>query len=140
MRCRSWTRSCATGWSVSPMRETARFAATAVAVRAVALSLRLFGYAATSGWLRIECGLSRLKEKGDSPHSIAARVSRAAAGIIPVGCLPRALLSAAILERHGFEVAVRIGVRRDGDTLAAHAWVEHEDRKSTRLNSSHLGI
>src|SRR5262245_38039372 len=110
------------GWSVSPMRETARFAATAVAVRAVALSLRLFGYATTSRWVRMNWGLSpfsfriadftTLKEKGDSPHSIAAWVSRAAAtGVLPVGCLPRALLTAAILERRGFEVAVRIGVR-----------------------------
>ena len=110
------------------MPEAARFVATAVAVRAVALSLRVFGYAATSRWVRKGARpLFALAKRGQTPLAVAAWVSRAAAaGVLPVGCLPRALLTAAILERRGIEVAVRIGVRRDGDRMEAHAWVEHE--------------
>ena len=106
------------------MREAARFVATAVAVRAVALSLRLFGYATTSRGIRMGVR-PLLGKRGQTPHDVAAWVSRAAAGVLPVGCLPRALLTAAILERHGVDVAVRIGVRRDG-AFSAHAWVEHD--------------
>ena len=108
------------------MREVARFVAAAVTVRAVALSLRVFGYAATWRWMRKGAGL-RSFQRCRTPSEVAAWVSRAAAaGVLPVGCLPRALLTAAILERHGIEVAVRIGVQRDGDAMRAHAWVEHE--------------
>jgi hypothetical protein len=108
------------------MPDALRFVALALAVRAVALSLRLFGYARTSKGVRhlfAKRGLTRFR----SPLLVAARVSRAAmTGPLPVGCLPRALLTAAILEGQGIEVAVRIGVRRDGDAFSAHAWVEHD--------------
>ena len=108
------------------MREAARFVAAAVAVRAVALSLRVFGYAATARWVRRSVR-HRFSKRSLTPSEVAAWVSRAAAaGMLPVGCLPRALLTAAILERQGIEVAVRIGVQRDGDVMRAHAWVEHE--------------
>jgi hypothetical protein len=102
------------------MRETARLAVLAVIVRAVALSLRLFGYAWTARALR-----HRFARRGLTPFS-AEHVARAAAGILPVGCLPRALVAAAILENRGDQVAVRIGVRRDGGALSAHAWVERD--------------
>ena len=39
-------------------------------------------------------------------------------------CLPRALVLRAMLARRGHEAVLRIGVRRPGSGLEAHAWVE----------------
>jgi hypothetical protein len=42
-----------------------------------------------------------------------------------VSCLPRALALRAMLSRRGLAASVRIGVTRQGETVLAHAWVEH---------------
>lgn len=39
-------------------------------------------------------------------------------------CLPRAFVGRALLTRAGHEATLRVGVTREGDGLAAHAWVE----------------
>jgi hypothetical protein len=39
-------------------------------------------------------------------------------------CLPRALAAHAMLRRRGIVSRLCLGVARDGDTFAAHAWVE----------------
>jgi hypothetical protein len=46
----------------------------------------------------------------------------------PVGttCLATALVAQAMLQRHGADALLRVGVRRDVDgTFRAHAWLEH---------------
>ena len=40
-----------------------------------------------------------------------------------VTCLPRSLTLCWLLRRHGVESELRMGVRRDGEGLVAHAWV-----------------
>lgn len=56
---------------------------------------------------------------------IAQSVTSAAAHHLwTVTCLPRALALWRMLRRRGIPARVRIGVRRDETTLAAHAWVE----------------
>jgi len=42
----------------------------------------------------------------------------------PVTCLSRSLLLMGMLAREGIDAELRIGVRKAGDALAAHAWVE----------------
>ena len=39
-------------------------------------------------------------------------------------CLPRSLAIAAALRRRGFDAVFRSGVRREGDQILSHAWVE----------------
>ncbi len=39
-------------------------------------------------------------------------------------CLPRALAAHAMLRRHGIASRLCLGVARDDDAIAAHAWVE----------------
>ena len=102
------------------MPEPARLLALALAARAVALSLRLFGYGWTARTLR-----RPFVRRSLAPFDPGRVVEVATTGLFPVGCLPRALVTAAILEGQGLDVAVRIGVRRDGEVLSAHAWVEH---------------
>lgn len=43
-------------------------------------------------------------------------------------CVGRSLVLQAMLKRHGVESQLRLGVRKDGMRLAAHAWVEHQGR------------
>lgn len=45
-----------------------------------------------------------------------------------VRCLQRSLALCLWLEKLGFQPLLRIGVRKDGAALAAHAWVEYEGR------------
>ena len=58
---------------------------------------------------------------------IATAVDRAARrGVFRPKCLVRSIALQRMLERSGIEGSViRIGVRREGDELLAHAWVEH---------------
>jgi transglutaminase superfamily protein len=84
--------------------------------------------------LRVE-GLSRLRSRvervsgGRDALSIdrVARLVDIAARHSPVrvGCLPRALALQWLLRRRGIEADLRLGVRKEGDRLDAHAWVEH---------------
>lgn len=59
--------------------------------------------------------------------AIATAVDRAARrGVFRPKCLVRSLALHRMLERSGIHGSViRIGVRREGDELLAHAWVEH---------------
>jgi hypothetical protein len=58
-------------------------------------------------------------------NELALAVSRAAAHhALPMTCLPRSLALCRMLRRRGYAAQVRIGVRRENDRIAAHAWVE----------------
>lgn len=43
---------------------------------------------------------------------------------VPISCLARSLLLKALLNRRGVGTQLRLGVRRDGMALEAHAWLE----------------
>ena len=59
-----------------------------------------------------------------SPHRLAAIVDSVASRLPwRSTCLHRALASAWLLRRYGLSGGVTIGVRRTGDTFAAHAWL-----------------
>lgn len=59
---------------------------------------------------------------------LAEAVQRASRhGLFRPRCLVRALALHRMIERRGIAGStVRIGVRREGDALLAHAWVEHQ--------------
>lgn len=70
----------------------------------------------------------------DEPAIRAARAAATlralerAAGCGPSrpSCLPRSLTLWWLLRRQGLPAELRIGVRREGDRLEAHAWVEQD--------------
>ncbi len=68
-----------------------------------------------------------LAEGDPAAPRLARAVSRAAThGIFRPLCLVRAVALQRILERRGIAGSrIRIGVRRNGTDLAAHAWVEY---------------
>ncbi|HVQ34842.1 MAG TPA: lasso peptide biosynthesis B2 protein [Candidatus Bathyarchaeia archaeon] len=100
--------------------------------RSVAALLDVFGYARTTALLDRRfrtppAAPPAAPSAGARAEAVVLRVEAAASrGPLPVGCLPRALCVRALLAREGIEAAVRIGVRRDGAALRAHAWIEHE--------------
>jgi Transglutaminase-like superfamily len=57
---------------------------------------------------------------------------------IPSTCLERSLSLWWLLARQGIATQFRIGVRKDGEKFAAHAWVEREGVAIGEPDASHL--
>jgi len=75
-----------------------------------------------------ECPTRASRESVDQRAATIARaIDRAARrGVFRPKCLVRSMALHRMLERRGIRGSViRIGVRREGDELLAHAWVEH---------------
>ena len=87
------------------------------------------------GLRRVQALLERAElpacEAGEVAHADAvhrmARVFAAAARCAPGGarCLPKALALQWLLRGRRIATQLRIGVRKEGDRLQAHAWLEH---------------
>jgi hypothetical protein len=65
---------------------------------------------------------------GDPRVALTSRMVLAAARHSPISstCLECSLALWWLLARQGIAALLRIGVRKDGEKFAAHAWVEHE--------------
>lgn len=93
-----------------------------------ALSLRTLGTARTCAWLaywsRLPAADRALPPVADV-EDLVRRVSR----VFPwsLQCLQTAVVQVAIERRHGSATELRIGVRRDGGAVLAHAWAERDD-------------
>jgi hypothetical protein len=59
-----------------------------------------------------------------TPRQLARTIDRAARFVPHATCLVRALAGAQFFARAGQQVSIVIGVRRKGDALEAHAWLE----------------
>jgi hypothetical protein len=112
------------------------------------------------GYQRTLCLLQSLGvQKGFLVQSVADAALQAASlgrlvniaacySVLPVNCLPRSLVLWWLLQRAGVASDLRIGVKKQADTLAGHAWVEHggvpiNDKESRRyaafaLSFAHL--
>lgn len=81
-----------------------------------ALLRRLFGTGST---------FSDQRRQRISADNISRLVRVAAArGLVQPSCLQHALVLWTLLDRHGFDAAIRFGVRKNQEVLEAHAWVE----------------
>jgi hypothetical protein len=47
---------------------------------------------------------------------------------VPTSCLSRSVVLWALLRAQGVDATLRFGVRRAGEGIDAHAWVEYHDR------------
>lgn len=66
-------------------------------------------------------------EPNDTARRIARLVAIAASrGGYRANCLRQSLALWWLLKRRGIDTELRIGVRKQGNALQAHAWVEHE--------------
>jgi len=89
------------------------------------------------GLRRVQGLLERLAPRPDqhrpAEEGAAERTARAvatAAGCfpLPASCLPRSIALWWLLRRQGINSRLRLGVRKAGGSLLAHAWVEHQGR------------
>ncbi|WP_017306610.1 lasso peptide biosynthesis B2 protein [Spirulina subsalsa] len=86
----------------------------------VSLSLKVLGLKRTQALLN-SLPIFPL-EDGALPTT--AEMVKVAARYTRTSCLPQALVLKALLRCQGVESLLRIGVRREGEQLEAHAWVE----------------
>ena len=76
----------------------------------------------------------------DSRTALTSRMVLAAArnSPVPCTCLERSLSLWWLLARQGIATQFRIGVRKDGEKFAAHAWVERDGVAIGEPEASHL--
>jgi hypothetical protein len=98
----------------------------------VVIGIRLFGFRRTKSaldrWSQTPgSAVAPPPDEAAARARTVARIAGIAAGRGPVRatCLRRSLLIWWLLRRDGIDAEIRIGVRRDGEDLSAHAWVEH---------------
>ena len=89
------------------------------------LGLRLAGLQRFQAWLDRSPVAQRTPLTRAEAAALGAAVNRAANHVFgPATCLTRSLLLRWLLSRYGTTSDLRIGVRFEGNELAAHAWVE----------------
>jgi hypothetical protein len=106
------------------------FLRAAVLLPLLTLLLHFRGFRYTQRLLQrwLPAGLNAVIVPGDPRVALTSRMVRAAASYSPISstCLERSLTLWWLLARQGIAAQLRIGVRKDGEKFAAHAWVEHE--------------
>ena len=107
------------------------------------LSLRVRGFAATQRFLQKITASAKNGTPVAAVESLAVLTTRmvlAAArnSPIPSTCLERSLSLWWMLARQGIATQLRIGVRKDDEKFAAHAWVERNGVAIGQPDASHL--
>jgi hypothetical protein len=91
------------------------------------LGLRLAGLQRFQAWLDRSPIARRAPLSQAEAAALGVAVNRAANHVLgPASCLTRSLLLRWLLRRYGTTSDLRIGVRFEGNELAAHAWVEKD--------------
>ena len=113
-----------------PAGERLRLLLMMLALPLVSLSLRVLGYVRT---VRLVEWLSRRPRRsaGDDDLREAEALAQLVAitgrrRFVQATCLRQALLVHGLLRRRGLRPELKLGVRREGDGIEAHAWVELE--------------
>lgn len=92
----------------------------------IALQLRLRGFEAVH---RASRPAAARHADAPDPRATARLVGIAARhGLVRGNCLSQSLALKRLLDRQGIPSELRIGARRAGAALEAHAWIEHEGR------------
>ena len=93
--------------------------------------LRLLPFPRVQGWAAGGKRRAAYSHDGDPApliYQVSEQVSRAARNhLYPMSCLRRSLVLQRILRGQGVVAELRIGVRKEGEKLEAHAWVEVEE-------------
>lgn len=115
----------------------------------VAASLRMRGFGATQRSLQrsilnatrsaVQGPSGELAAVDDSRVPLIARMVAAAArrSALQADCLERSLTLWWLLGRQGIASQLRIGTRKAGDRLDAHAWVEYRGKSLNEIDDVH---
>lgn len=107
-------------------RERRVFLKAAVLVTITAVALRFFGFRRVYRWMerRVPSWSEPTAGSGNAVQLMVAGVRRAAQPLPYATCLPQSLTLWWLLRRRGVQSQLRLGVRKEGEGLKAHAWVE----------------
>lgn len=115
-----------------PGKEKGLYMNTAIWLIAVKVGLYLLPFERLRGWLaRFDEPADGRSAEMEEMRAIIEAIERIsqALGPLRINCLPQALVGHRLLGRKGFDVQLKIGVLKNpGDRLAAHAWLEYQDR------------
>jgi len=130
-------------FSALPRPAKGLFLRAVVLLPLLTVSLRARGFGATQRFLQkfITPKKNSLPAMAvDSRTALTSRMVLAAArnSPVPCTCLERSLSLWWLLARQGIATQFRIGVRKDGEKFAAHAWVERDGVAIGEPESSHL--
>lgn len=97
----------------------------------VRLSLRIRGYKKTQEWLDRRLAGSDALQHASYGNASLERTCRMVSVAVHYGignssCLDESLVLWYLLRSQGVATSLRIGVRKENEEFAAHAWVEHE--------------
>jgi hypothetical protein len=108
-----------------PFIEQRSVAAAAVTLSVVWIRLHWLGLAAVQRWVAGFRPRSTPIPSPENVRRIASLVGATARHLpFPSTCLTRSIALVLMLKKQGIESQLRIGVRKEGAALAAHAWVE----------------
>ena len=94
--------------------------------------LKVAGYARTRRWCEQlgdapQCRIATAADIADARRLAELTDIAGRHGLVRATCLRQALVVTTLLRRRGFDAQLRIGVQRDGEPFAAHAWVALND-------------
>jgi len=130
-------------FSALPRPAKALFVRAALLLPFLAVSLRIRGFQASKRWLQKFPGHLKDSPAASDCEAIAALTARmilAADRFSPIHstCLERSMALWWLLGRQGVASQLRIGVRKDGQKFAAHAWVERAGVAIGESEAPHL--
>lgn len=90
------------------------------------LALRLLPFPRAESLLRGRPRRGARPLSGAEIRALAREVEAAARyHLYPIHCLRRALVLRRLLDQRGLATELRFGVRKEGEEIRAHAWLEH---------------
>jgi hypothetical protein len=111
----------------------------------VELSLRCVGAQRTASWLSRAIRpapshpptTAELQQADRLAHLVAIAGRR---GVLRAPCLSQSLLVRALLRGRGLDAVLRLGVRKDGGELDAHAWIELDGNTLAQAPLQHVPL
>lgn len=116
-------------WRALPASDRRRLIRAALRLLTVDLRLRFRGFASMASVAAAASAIDRRSARPGDPSAIEPWVRAvdvaARHHLYSMPCVPRALALRSLLAEEGIVTELRIGVRKEGCRLAAHAWIEY---------------
>jgi hypothetical protein len=133
------------GWAALPWGDRGwLFLMMLVGLPVVATSVHLAGYARTRRWLeRSSPNIGDARTTSAANFASARQLANLAAiagrrGLVTATCLRQSLLVYWLLRRRGLAPELKLGVRKQGAVVDAHAWVELDGKSLDPVEATHL--
>jgi hypothetical protein len=119
-------------FSLLPPTDKVLYVTITVLLITVKYALFLFSFRRIQDWTKIDVGQKTcITTDLEEIYQIVDAIERIGDVLSPlqINCLPKAFVGDRLLRRKGYDVQLKIGVRKDRlQRLIAHAWLEHDGR------------